>query len=85
VRERAFRDDAAALEEATRGWLATAAALLEARLFPPAPFAEGCRFCPFRPLCGDSGPRRGAEGLALAEGGPLADYRAVALGEEGDG
>lgn len=86
VTERAFREDAGALEDATRRWLATAARLLEARAFPPSPDADDCFFCPFRPLCGEEGPRRGAEGLALAgDDGPLAEYRALALGEEEDG
>jgi len=52
VQERSFREDPAALEDAARGWLATAARLLRARAFPPAEDERACLFCPFRPLCG---------------------------------
>jgi RecB family exonuclease len=54
VAERAFRDDfEKVLAPAARGWLDVAARLLEARAFPRTPSADDCRFCAFRPVCGD--------------------------------
>jgi inactivated superfamily I helicase/CRISPR/Cas system-associated exonuclease Cas4 (RecB family) len=86
VEERAFRDDAAALEEATAEWLATAAHLLTARAFPPTPDEDDCEYCPFQPLCGDAATRRAREGLRLEEeDGPLVRFRRLKLGEGGEG
>jgi RecB family exonuclease len=84
VEERAFRDDAAALEKATKAWLATAAGLLARRAFPSTADVADCEFCPFEPLCGDAVPRRAAEGLALEdeEDGPLVRFRRLKLGDE---
>jgi PD-(D/E)XK nuclease superfamily len=81
VEERAFRGDAAALEKATRAWLATAAHLLSARAFAPTPDEGDCEYCPFHPLCGDVATRRAREGLAEEQDGPLVRFRALKLGE----
>ena len=81
VEEREFRGDAAALEKATEGWLATAAQILSHRAFAPTPDEEDCLYCPFRPLCGTAAPRRALEGLGEAEDGPLAMFRSLKLGE----
>ena len=85
VEERAFREDAAALEKATKDWLATAAHLLSARAFPPTTDKGDCEYCPFQPLCGDGAPRRAREGLSEEEDGPLVRFRALKLGEEDEG
>jgi hypothetical protein len=80
--ERAFRDDPAALEEATSDWLALAARLLAERAFAPTPDEGDCGYCPFQPVCGAGSARRAAEGLEEAEdGGALARFRALKLGE----
>jgi hypothetical protein len=82
VEERAFRDDAAALEKATKDWLATAAHLLSARAFPPTADEGDCEYCPFHPLCGDAATQRAREGLLLEEAdGPLVRFRRLKLGE----
>jgi hypothetical protein len=83
VEERAFREDAAALADATQEWLATAAHLLSARAFPPTADEGDCEYCPFQPLCGDGAAARAREGLAEEEeDGPLARFRTLKLGEE---
>jgi RecB family exonuclease len=82
VEERAFREDAAELEKATKKWLATAAHLLSARAFPPTTNEGDCDYCPFAPVCGDGVVQRAREGLAEEEDGPLARFRAMKLGEE---
>jgi len=82
VEERAFRGDAAALEKATRGWLATAAHLLAARAFPPSADEGDCEYCPFHVLCGQGAARRAREALAGVEDGPLARFRALKLGDD---
>jgi len=84
VEERAFREDADALEAATRGWLATAANLLAARKFPPSTEEGDCEYCPFQPLCGDGAAARARAALAEEEDGPLARFRALKLGEGDD-
>jgi hypothetical protein len=84
VEERSFRDDPAALERATRSWLATAAHLLGARAFPASADEDDCEFCPFHVLCGDGAVRRAREALAEVEDGPLARFRALKLGDPGE-
>lgn len=70
--ERAFRDDHAALERATRGWLAVAAGLLADRSFPPTPVPDDCTYCAFAPICGvpvrerAKAARPGSEGAVRA-------------------
>lgn len=71
--ERAFRDDHAALEKATREWLALAARLLAARAFPPTPVEGDCAICPFQPVCGPAVPGRAAAAAASASG-PVRDF-----------
>ena len=85
VEERAFRDDAAALEKATSGWLATAAHLLHARAFPPSADEGDCEYCPFHVLCGDAAAARAREALAELEDGPLARFCALKLGGGDEG
>jgi RecB family exonuclease len=80
VEERAFRDDAAALEKATAGWLATAAHVLQERAFSSTPDEGDCDYCSFRPLCGTHAAARAAEGLDGA-GGALGRFRALKLGD----
>jgi hypothetical protein len=85
LEERAFRGDAAVLLRAAESWLATAGGLLRRRGFPSSPAKDGCRYCPFSPLCGTAEPARAKAGLASEEEGPLAAYRALALDEEDEG
>jgi RecB family exonuclease len=80
VEERAFVSDAAVLERATEGWLATAARLLRGRMFPATPDEGDCRYCPFRPLCGTGSVERARAGLEEAEDGALAAFRSLKLG-----
>jgi hypothetical protein len=84
--ERSFRDDPALLEKCTEEWLATAGHLLAARAFPPTPDEGDCGYCPFHLLCGSQSTRRAEEGLEEAEeGGALARFRTLKLGEGADG
>ncbi len=84
--ERAFRDDASALEEATAGWLATAGRILAERRFASTPKLEDCRYCPFRPVCGDAAAARTRAALDLEDGdGALGQLAALKLGAEEDG
>lgn len=71
--ERAFRRDYAALEAATRTWLALAARLLGERAFPPTPLESDCALCPFQPVCGSAVPARAAAAAAGAAG-PVRDF-----------
>ena len=83
--ERSFRDDPALLEKATRKWLATAGHLLAARAFPATPDESDCAYCPFHLLCGSASTRRAEEGLEdAAEGGALARFRSLKLGQGED-
>jgi hypothetical protein len=66
AQERAFLDDHAALEAATREWLAVAHALLAERAFPPTPDGDDCAFCPFRVTC--DGAERAATAVDEAAG-----------------
>ena len=77
--ERAFREDWAELEAATRGWLAVARGLLAGNAFPPSPSEADCRFCPFLPAC--DGQPRAAAARDGAEG-PVARFFATKPGEE---
>lgn len=68
VTERAFVDDfEEVLEPAARTWIEVARALLAARSFPRTPSAEDCRYCRFRPVCGDAFHERAARLLATGE------------------
>lgn len=68
VVERAFiHDFEEVLEPAARMWIDVAAALLAARSFPRTPNAEDCRYCRFRPVCGDAFHERAARLLATGE------------------
>jgi hypothetical protein len=82
VEERAFRADAAALEDATQEWLATAAAILHERSFVSTPHQEDCTYCPFEPVCGAETPRRAAACLEGAEDGALARFRVLKDGDK---
>lgn len=76
--ERAFRGEALAeLESRTQGWLTTAADLLEARVFPRTTSAFECRYCPFRPMCGDGAAARSAAALSEAEAPALVAFRTL--------
>ncbi|MFO0585469.1 MAG: PD-(D/E)XK nuclease family protein [Anaeromyxobacter sp.] len=82
VQERHFREDPGALEQATAGWLGLARGLLANHQFPATSDEGDCTFCPFALLCGSEEPARAGAGLALAEDGPLADFRALKDGED---
>ena len=86
ARQRAFTGeaDARALAAATDGWLGLAGDLLASRSFVASPRVEDCRYCLFAPLCGPVEPRRAAAGLAGLEDGPLARFRRLKLGEDGE-
>ena len=81
--DRAFEDDFAMLATKTEGWIKTAMALLRLRLFPRTPVLDDCRFCPFKPVCGNAANERAAELLATGTG-PIADFAAIKLGETDD-
>ncbi len=77
---RGFVDDfATVLAPAAREWLALAADLLAARLFPRTPVPADCQYCRFRPVCGEQASERAARVLA-AGGGPLARFRSLKAG-----
>jgi len=68
--ERDWRSDFhQTLEPAARAWLGVAADLLEGRAFPRTPNAEDCRYCRFRPVCGDGIHERAAR--LLENGDPV--------------
>jgi hypothetical protein len=77
--ERAFRDDYAELETATKGWLAIAAGLLASHEFPPTPLGDDCTFCGFRPICGEGASGRSA---ASGAGGAAGEYLALRVPAE---
>jgi len=62
--ERAWDDFHQALEPAARQWLGLLAELLEARAFPRTPDPADCRYCHFRPVCGDGAAERALRVLA---------------------
>jgi RecB family exonuclease len=75
--ERAYGNDFhTLLEPAARHWLIIAAGLLAHRSFPRTPDADDCRYCRFRPVCGEAGYGRAAALLAGSEG-VLADFGAL--------
>ena len=81
VQERSFREDPAALNKATKEWLATAAHILHERAFAATPDKADCEYCAFKVLCGVDAPKRAAEGMDGADGA-LGRYRALKLGVE---
>jgi RecB family exonuclease len=66
--ERAFlgEDFVKVLEPAVRDWLAIALGLLSDRTFPRTPISDDCKYCRFRPVCGDGVYDRAAQ---LLDGG----------------
>jgi len=78
--ERAFRDDHADLDRATRDWLGLAARLLSEHAFPPTPLGARCAYCAFGPVCGDATPARAAAALEEADGA-VADFLGLHMGE----
>jgi RecB family exonuclease len=75
--ERSFRDDFhGSLEPAAREWLAAARGLLVARVFPRTPVQEDCKYCDFRPVCGQTANERAAQVLA-GSAGALARFSAL--------
>lgn len=69
VEERNWRDDFhEALEPAARAWLQLAADLLAGRVFPRTPLASDCRYCSFRPVCGEGVHERVARLLPAGRG-----------------
>lgn len=76
-RERSYAGaDLEVLLTATRDWLDLAAALLEAAAFPHATEAQQCRYCSFRPLCGDDADTVSTRKLGH-EDGVLARFAAL--------
>jgi RecB family exonuclease len=76
VDQRDWPDFHGSLEPPARAWLAAAADLLAARAFPHTPDADDCRYCAFRPVCGDDVHQRAR--LVLLAGGPGLDgFRAL--------
>lgn len=81
--ERAFRADFhEVLEPAARAWLGVAIDLLSGRMFPRTPDATDCRYCRFRPVCGDAVYERAAAVLAASPS--LASFRALKGGDDHD-
>jgi RecB family exonuclease len=64
------------LEPAAREWLALAADLLQGRAFPRTPAGGDCRYCAFRPICGEDRCARAAHVLAGTTGA-LARFAAM--------
>ena len=80
VTERDFRPDFDKnLEPKAWQWLAIAAGLLSQRDFPRTSDHEDCKYCRFRPVCGDDIHERAAEVLDGADG-PLGDFRVLKAG-----
>jgi hypothetical protein len=79
--ERAFRADCGELLRAAESWLLIAARLLAERSFPPARGGDQCRFCAFRPACGDEVRERSAAAAGTATGA-LAGFLALRGGAE---
>jgi RecB family exonuclease len=76
VDQRDWLDFHASLETPARAWLAAAAELLAARAFPHTPDADDCRYCAFRPVCGDDVHEQARS--VLRAGGPGLDgFRAL--------
>jgi RecB family exonuclease len=85
--ERSFRDDyGTALEPLARLWLRSAAGLLAERLFPRTADPDDCRFCSFRPVCGDGVYDRAKDHLTAGAGvlGEFARIKGLASEEEED-
>lgn len=75
---RAFVEDfATRLAPAARDWLALAADLLAARLFPRTPREDDCTFCLLRPVCGHGARERAAAVLDGADHPALGRFRAL--------
>ncbi len=82
--ERAFRGDGlTALRARTDQWLQTAVGLLQARVFPRTTSKYQCRYCAFRPMCGDDAPNRSAAALAQTEQPALVAFRQMKEAEDG--
>jgi RecB family exonuclease len=71
-KERAYRDDIAALEDVTGRALTVAHQLLDEAQFPRTPDASDCKWCPFKRVCGDSATERADEALEDATGAAAA-------------
>jgi RecB family exonuclease len=80
VTERDFRPDFDEnLEPKAWQWLAIAAGLLSQRDFPRTPDPEDCKYCRFRPVCGDAVYDR-ATAVLNGLDGPLGDFRVLKAG-----
>ena len=79
--ERAFGEDfQTLLKPAANKWLEIAASLLAGRQFPRTPNSEDCRYCCFRPICGDTVYGR-ANVLLANSSGPIGDFAALKMVE----
>jgi hypothetical protein len=82
--ERLFGGDfQTALKPAASKWLETAANLLTERQFPRTPNKDDCRYCHFRPVCGDGVYDR-ANLLLGNSSGAVADFAALKMAPVGD-
>jgi RecB family exonuclease len=79
--ERAFGDDfQTLLKPAANKWLEIAVGLLAERQFPRTPNSEDCRYCCFRPVCGDAAYGRASVLLANSSGS-IRDFAALKTAE----
>ncbi len=82
VTERDFRQDFDGnLEPKVWQWMAIAAGLLSQRVFPRTTDPEDCKYCRFKPICGDAVYERAAEVLDGLDG-PLGDFRVLKAGPD---
>ena len=75
---RFFEDFQTVLKPAGVKWLAIAAGLLNERQFPRTPNQDECRYCPFKPVCGDGVYDRARVQLNNSMGA-VADFAALKL------
>jgi ATP-dependent helicase/nuclease subunit B len=66
--ERAFRADFKVLATSAREWLGAGAALVSEGVFPRTPDSGDCRYCHFKPVCGEDAPERSRHLLEQSEG-----------------
>ena len=76
--------DLSNLKRRTQKWLSVAHKLLSQGLFPRTPNPDDCRFCPYRPACGDRAQEKEAVRLKeSSSSGVLSDFLYLKLDERG--